>query len=152
MTSKKRFFINAAALSVTSLFMQSVGVSFNAYVTNKIGASATGLYSLIMSVYVFAVTLANSGISLAATRLISQELATKNLASSAKGAMLSVLHGLFFGTLAFLLMFFGSNFLGNYLLGDSRTVRALRVLSLSLPFVGMSSAISGYFTATRRVI
>lgn len=152
MTNKKRFFINAAALSATSVFMQAVGVSFNAYVSNKIGASATGLYSLIMSVYVFAVTLANSGITLAATRLISQELAAKNTQNSAKTAMLSLLHGFFFGTLAFLILFFGSSFFGKAVLSDERTIKALRLLSVSLPFVGMSSAVSGYFTAVRRVI
>ncbi|MBP3336919.1 MAG: oligosaccharide flippase family protein [Clostridia bacterium] len=151
MTNKKRFFINAALLSTTSVLMQTVGVSFNVWVSNKIGASGAGLYSLIMSVYVFAVTLANSGITLAATRLISQSLASRDMSSCAKAALLSVFHGLFFGTLAFLLMFFGANVIGSVFLGDSRTVLCLRVLSLSLPFVGMSSALSGYFTAVRRV-
>ena len=151
MNTKKRFFINALILSLTSLAMQTAGVSFNAYISNKIGASGTGLYSLIMSVYVFSVTVANSGISLAATRLISEELATKNTSLSVKASILAIFHGLFFGSLASFILFFGSNFIGNSLLGDERTILALKILSISLPFVGMSAAISGYFTAVRRV-
>lgn len=33
-----------------------------------------GIFELIMSVYTFAITFANSGISLAATRIVSEEL------------------------------------------------------------------------------
>lgn len=33
-----------------------------------------GIFELIMSIYTFAITLANSGISLAATRIVSEEL------------------------------------------------------------------------------
>lgn len=149
---KKRFFVNAALLSLTSVIMQTVGVSFNIYVSKKIGAEGTGLFSLIMSVYVFGVTLAASGINLAATRLISEELALKNKSAAAEAARYALLHGLFFGTLAFLTMFFGANFLGTVILADARTVKSFKILSLSLPFVGMSSALSGYFTAVRRVV
>ena len=151
MTNKKRFFINGALLSLTSVLMQLIGVSFNVWVSNKIGASGAGLYSLIMSVYVFAVTLANSGITLAATRLISQNLAYCDTASCAKCAILCILHGLFFGSLALVLMLFSADFIGTTLLSEPKTVLCLKVLSLSLPFVGMSAAISGYFTAVRRV-
>lgn len=35
---------------------------------------ALGIFELIMSVYTFAITFANSGISLAATRIVSEEL------------------------------------------------------------------------------
>jgi hypothetical protein len=37
------------------------------------------------------------------------------------------------------------------LLGDMRTLRSLRVLALSLPFISLSSALSGYFTGIRKV-
>ena len=67
----RRFFLNAVLLGATTIFMRSVAVVFNAYVSGKIGAEGMGLYSLITSVYGFAVTLATSGVSLAVIRLVS---------------------------------------------------------------------------------
>ena len=55
--------------------MRTIGLSFNVYISNKIGTEAVGIYQLIMSVYSFAITLACSGINLAATRIVSEQLA-----------------------------------------------------------------------------
>lgn len=60
--------------------MRAVGVAFNVYLSAKIGAAGMGLYSLIMSVYTFAVTFATSGINLAVTRVISEEIGKQNAA------------------------------------------------------------------------
>ena len=52
--------------------MRAVNVSFMAYVTKKVGAGAVGLFTLVGSVYGFAVTLCLSGVNLAAVRLVSK--------------------------------------------------------------------------------
>ena len=148
---KKRFFINAAVLSAASVTVQTIGVSFNVYISNKIGAAGVGLYGLIMSVYVFAVTLAASGVNLAATRLVAEFLATNEKKAASAAARACLLYGLCFGSLSAAVMYTLSGFAAYTLLGDARTATALRVLSVSLPFVGMSSAASGYFVAVRRV-
>ena len=82
----KRFITNAMLLGATTILMRSVAVIFNAYVSGKIGAEGMGLYSLITSVYAFAVTLAASGVSLAVMRLVSEELGKGNEA----GALLAM--------------------------------------------------------------
>ena len=71
----KVFFFNGIILTITSLIMRGAGLIFQIYVSNKIGTEAVGLFSLIMSVYMFAITIATSGISIAATCIISEELA-----------------------------------------------------------------------------
>ena len=83
------FVINAVILTATSLLMRTIGVSFSVYISNKIGAAGVGLFQLIMSVYTFAITLASSGINLAATRLVSEELAN-GAEAGAKKAMKDV--------------------------------------------------------------
>ena len=82
----KRFVMNALILGGTTIVMRSISVVFNAYVSGKIGAEGMGLFSLISSVYMFAVTLATSGISLAVMRLVSEELGKNN----GKGAIQAV--------------------------------------------------------------
>ena len=71
----KRFFANAALLTLSALIMRSISVSFGAYVSRTAGAEAMGLFSIIMSVFGFALTLATSGINLAVTRMIAEALA-----------------------------------------------------------------------------
>ena len=53
---------------------------FDAYITKKIGAEALGLYTLLGSVYSFALTLALSGINLTVTRLVSDAIGEGNSA------------------------------------------------------------------------
>ena len=93
----KRFVINALILGGTTIFMRSISVIFSAYVSNKIGAEGMGLFSLISSVYMFAVTLATSGISLAVTRLVSEELGHDNGAGAVQAVKSCVGYALVFG-------------------------------------------------------
>ena len=67
--------LNGLVLGCTTVIMRGVGVGLNAYITGKIGAEGIGLFGLVMSVYMFATTVASSGASLAATRLVTEELA-----------------------------------------------------------------------------
>lgn len=56
----KLFVINGIILTATSFIIRTVGMSFNVYVSNKVGAECTGLFQLILSVYLFAITVATS--------------------------------------------------------------------------------------------
>ena len=70
MENKKRFFYNGIMLTAVGIAMRTVALFFNAFVTQKIGAEGMGLYTIVMTVYGFAVTFATSGISLTVTRLV----------------------------------------------------------------------------------
>ena len=74
----KFFIFNTVFLIVTSLIFRGIDIYFTAYVSRKIGAELLGVYQLVMSVYLFGITLATSGINLAVTRVISEELAIDN--------------------------------------------------------------------------
>lgn len=148
---KKRFIINAAITSSASMIMNIVGVSFNVYISNKVGAAGVGLFQLIMSVYGFSVTLASSGINLAATRLVTDELVLKEKNASDYIMKRCLLYSAFFGFLSFFLLFTLSDFLATDVLCDKRTLLSLKALSISMLPIAMSSAMSGYFIAVRRV-
>ena len=66
-------------LTFTSLIMRSIAMIFNIYISNKIGAEAVGLFSLVMSIYLFFVTIATSGLNLACTYLVAEQFARKEL-------------------------------------------------------------------------
>lgn len=147
----RKYAANALVLSAVSLFMRTVAVSFNAYVAGKIGAEGMGLYSLISSVYTFAVTFATSGVNLAVTRLVAEALGRGDGTGAKTAVRKCALYALAFGSAATVLLFCSSAFIGERLLGDARTVVSLRALSLSMLPIALSSVYSGYFTAVRRV-
>ena len=70
MNRAQKYLINGAVLSVSAMIIRAISVSFNVYLTSKIGAEGMGLITLIMSVYGFFITLATSGINLAVTNLL----------------------------------------------------------------------------------
>lgn len=140
--------------------MRAVNVSFMAYVTKKVGAGAVGLFTLVGSVYGFAVTLCLSGVNLAAVRLVSKCAADCKARGIYKKALRRELrremrgciaYGLFFGTLAAVLLFIFSKPIGIYALDDVRTVSSLRAAAAALPAISLSSALAGYFTGLRKV-
>ena len=145
MSRVKKFFENAILLTLTALVMRGVVLSFNVWLSNKVGAEALGLFSLISGVYGFALTFATSGISLAVTRMVADALVRASMKRC-------LLYAAFFGLLAFILLFSLSDTIGIHWLKDSRTVRPLRIMSVSLPLIALCSAMNGYFTAVRRVV
>ena len=74
----KVFLFNGILLTITALAMKAIGMFFGVYISNKIGTEAVGIYQLIMSVYMFAITIANSGIHLATTRIVSEQEAFRH--------------------------------------------------------------------------
>lgn len=151
MKRSQRFFINALILGGTTIFMRSISVMFTAYVSGKIGAEGVGLYSLISSVYTFAVTLATSGISLAVTRLVSEELGREDHKGAISALRHCIIYALLFGCGSALILFLGADFISIHILRDVRTYRSLRMLAIALPFIALSNVFSGYFSAVRRI-
>lgn len=160
MQKRKKFLGNALLLSAVNIALRGVAVSFNAYINRKTGTEAMGLFTLVMSIYGFAVTVALSCVNLAAVRLTSERCAALEDAGadrkSWRFAMRSVGkavcgYSLLFGVSTGVLLFLTAEPAAEYLLGDLRTVRSLRVLAVSLPAISLSSALSGYFTGLRKV-
>ncbi len=147
----RRFISNGLTLTFAAIIMRTVSVSFNAYVTAKIGAEGIGLFTLTMSVYGFVTTLATSGVNLACTGLIAQALGKDGRNSALSALRSCIFYSLIFGSFSSFLLWHGASFVGNTLLSDYRTVASLRLLSVSLVPISLSSALNGYFTAVRRV-
>lgn len=71
------FMWNTIFLVISSLILKSIGVSFGIFISNRVGSEALGIFQLVMSVYLFMVTLASAGINLACTRIVSERLAVR---------------------------------------------------------------------------
>ncbi len=154
----KKFYINGILMTAVALAARYISVRFNIYIASKIGEVAMGIFTLISSVYGFALTLATSGISLATTKLVSEAMGASrtqgrfNISTTVGSIMKKSIYFSFSVSSAVAaLLFVLSEFLGVHILGDERTVSSLRILAVSLPATAVSSSLSGYFTARRNV-
>lgn len=151
MTRLKRYLANGFLMTFSALALRALAVTFNSYVSRRIGAEALGLYTLLGSVYSLALTLALSGINLTSTRLVSDALGEGSAAGARVAMKKCVVYSLFFGCLASALLLILSEPLALHALKDVRTLRPLRLCAATLPLIALSSCFNGYFTAVRRV-
>lgn len=151
MKTLKIFVFNTFILLISSIILQVVTTSFNIYISNTIGEEAVGVFSLVMSVYMFGITLASAGMNIASTRVVAEELACKNELGAKKAAKRCVLFSLVFGACASLIFFMFADFITTNCLNNRISKNVIYLICIALPFIAMSSAINGYFTAVRRV-
>jgi len=147
---KKRTFLkNAVILTVTALILRGAGMFLRIYTANIIGAEGMGLHALIFTVYSFASALSTAGISLAVTRLISEDFPIGGKASVVAVLRKSLLLSVLLGTVTAVILYSFSDFLSIHWLCDNRAAPALRILALGLPFMSGSACFKGYFMARR---
>ena len=151
MRNSKLLILNTTVLTLSGFLMRTIAVSFNVYLTNRIGSAGIGLFQLIMSVYALAVTFASAGIRLGATRLVTDSLCKKE-ASTEKIVKLCIKYSLFTGCVIAGAMFILSGFISEKWIMDERAEYSLKILALSLPPVAVSAALNGYFTARKTLV
>lgn len=148
----KTFFINGIIVTITSLILRCIGLFFNSYISQKIGAEAVGLYGLVMSIYGFAITIALSGINLATTKIVSEEIAIGNNSNVKKIVRKCLIFSLLFSFFAIFLLIPLAPFICKTWLHNKISTLPFYIISISLPFISMSSCLTGYFSAVRNTV
>ena len=151
MRKTRVFLFNGLLLTATSLLLKSIEMCFGVYISNKIGAEAVGVYQLILSVYILFTTFACSGINLATSRIVSEQMAYGNNNDIPLAVRKCIYYSLFMGSIACFVLFVLSPFISYNWLHNKVSAIPLRIIGISLPFLSTSSCIVGYFTAVRRV-
>ena len=151
MANRKRLIMNTALLTGSSLAMSAISMAFQVWLAGRIGSAGIGLYQLVLSVAFLCTTFAVSGIRFAATRLVSEELGHERSWSVAAAMRRCFAYSLFFGLSAMAVLFSFAEPVGFLWIGDARTVKSLKLIAFSMPFLSLSSVMSGYFTACGRV-
>lgn len=151
MVNRKRLIMNTALLTGSSLAMSAISMAFQVWLAARIGSAGIGLYQLVLSVAFLCTTFAVSGIRFAATRLVSEELGHERSWSVAAAMRRCFAYSLFFGLSAQTVLWSFAEPIGFLWIGDARTVRSLKLIAFSMPFMSLSSVMSGYFTACGRV-
>lgn len=146
---KQTLITGALTILSASLITRILGFVFRIYLSNKLGAEGMGLYQLVLSLYMLVVTFATSGISVAVSRMVAEQLEINRYGGTRTILRMSVGYSVFVSSVAAALLFFFAAPIGDLILKDSRTILSLRCLAPSLPFMAVSSCIKGYFYALR---
>lgn len=146
----KLFLINGAILTSTSLLMKFATLIFNIYISNQIGSEAVGVFSLVMAVYLFFITVATSGLNIAVTVIVSEKFALNKNQQAIKAIRTCIFFSLLLGIAAGGLILLFSNFITSKCLHNMVSSRPLFYIAIGLPFIAMSSCISSYFTTIRK--
>lgn len=149
---RKKLIVNAIVMTLSTILFGFISMLFRIYLSKKIGPEGMGLYQLIMSVYILAITFSCAGIRIAITRLVAEQIGRGNISKIKSIVKKGCLYSLFFSLTTSFILFLESNYIGNIFLKDSRSILSLKILSLGLPFIGISSCINGYFYGAREVV
>ena len=147
----KKIIINGIILTITSLILRTIGLYFSIYISNKIGSTATGIFQLLMSVYAFFVTFALSGFNLACTRIVTEDLAKNKIENIKNTVKKCLLYSSFFGATSSFLLCILTPFFARNILHNQLSNITFYIISISLPFISMSSTLNGYFLAVQKV-
>ncbi len=147
-----RFFKNAAILTFTSLILRFAGMLFRVWMANSIGSEGMGLYQQILSFYMLAATFAGPGITTAVTRLISAALSRAKSKAVKKILQTALLLSVAVAALSAVAVVAFARPIALYWIKDIRAQLSIKLLSISLPFMAVTSCLRGYFVAYRKVI
>lgn len=150
--NKRKFLINTLILTAGSLFMRMLNIGYRVFITDRIGAAGLGLYQLIFSVFILAITISTSGISLAVTRLVAEAMAKED-PGYAKGAVRKgIACSLTLSLAAMSVLLFLAEPIAVFLLNEPAAARPLQMLAPGLPFMAISASLRGYFIARRKAL
>ena len=125
---------NAALLTGADILLRLAGMGLRIYLANALGGEGMGLYQLVLAVYALFVTLATAGVSVAATRLMAEELARGR--AQARGMLVRLAGtGLLLGAAAMAAQYGLAGAAARWWLGDVRAAGALRVSAFGMPWM-----------------
>ena len=142
-------FYGALLLTGANLALRLAGMSFQVYLSGRIGAAGVGLLQLILSVRMLAFTLGSSGARTCALYLSAEALGRRRSVRPAlRGCVRYCL--LFALPTAAGLWVFAPQIAGGWM-GDAAGEAALRAFALFLPVSCLNGVMTGLFTAAGRL-
>ncbi len=149
---RKRTLVRGTLLLTLSGFaLRGLGVYFQTVLARRVGAEGMGLLQLVLTVGGLAGTLASAGVRVAALQLMAAAWGRGDLPGVAAALRASLRYGLRSSALAGTALILLAGPIGTRLLGEPRTVPALRLLGLLLPWSILAGVVRSAYTACGRV-
>ena len=142
---KNNFIKGTLILIIGGFITKILGMIIKIIMTRNIGEEGISLYMLTLPTYNLFITLVSSGMQISTTKLISENKIRKNKILSTS-LIITI-------TISFILSFIlliSSKYI-IILLHNEKLYYPILSISLSLPFIGISSIIKGYFLGINKM-
>jgi stage V sporulation protein B len=149
--SKKSFASGAIILMLAGFIVKIFGFVYRIYLSNLIGSEGMGLFQLISPVYSLIILTLTSGISIAVSKMVAEELARNNLINLRRITYCALVISLGAGIFISGGIYFFMDFIAREVLKDSRTHLSLLILVPCIPVITASSALKGYYYGIQQV-
>lgn len=150
-------FIGTFFLTVSGVISRLLGFFYRIFLSRTIGAEALGLYHLAFPIIGLMFSISSSGIQTALSRYIAEAVGNSiDCREGEKKARRYLAAGLFYSVLLSLLcailLYFFSDRIALYLLGDIRCGQILMILAYSLLPSSIHSCINGYYYGKKKAL
>ncbi len=144
-------FYGAVLLMLANLLLRLVSMSFQVYLSARIGAAGIGLLQLILTVSALSFTVGSAGV-----RTCAMYLSAEERGRGRPEGIHAVLSGCFrysllFGCAVSVCLWQCAPWLAREWMGNMAAVAALRLTALFLPLRCLNGVLTGYFTAAGRI-
>jgi len=136
-------------LTIANVINRILGFGYRIYMSNTIGSEGMGMYQLIMPLYSLAWSISCSGFTTTVSKLVAGEKARNNHGNMGRILKQALAITTALGVLLNIILFFTADIVALSMFRDERLGLALRILSLSFPFMAAGSCIRGYFMGLR---
>lgn len=144
---KEKFIKSTIILIIGGLLTKILGMVIRIVTTRIIGIEGIGLYMLVMPTYGLFITIASLSLPIAISKLVSEN--TRNN----KNVVLGIIPiALIFNIIIITILILSSKFISETLLQNSKLYYPILAMSVTLPFITLSSIIRGYFFGKQRMI
>lgn len=151
MKKGNEIFYQTMLLTGANFLLRLAGMSFQVYLSGRIGAEGIGLLQLVLSVSALSFTVGSAGIRTCATYLSAGELG-RGKAGDLSGVLAGCCqYSLLFGGGTAIALWCAAPWLCAVWIGDQAAAAALRLFALFLPVKCLHGVMTGYFTAVKRV-
>ena len=144
---KSKFIRSTLILLVGGFVTKILGMVIKIVTSRLIPTEGVGLYMMIMPTFTLLISLAQMGLPIAISKLVSED--TRN---NKKIVFSCIPMTILLNIVIFIVLFFASDFIAIYLLHEERCKYAIKAIGFVLPFISISSIFRGYFFGKEKMI
>jgi len=141
---KRNFIYGAIILTLSALLSKILGAVYRIPLTNLLGTQGMGIYQMIFPVYMVLLVISSSGIPVAISRLVSEQVAKGNKKQAVKILKSALILTSIIGVACGLIVFFSANFIAS-LQGNSLASIGYLAVAPAIALGSIVSAFRGYF-------
>lgn len=141
----KSFIVQGSILAIAGVITKIIGAVYRVPLVNILGDEGMGYYGVAFQIYTIALTLTSYSLPLAVSKLISARNATGQYRNAHKVFKSALTFAFLAGGTAFLIIFFGADFIASDIMAMKLSSYALRVLAPCILVVAVLGVFRGFF-------